>query len=279
MLSPTLHPYRLLQWLVFLQLLGRAWQHWFWDVPLRALLWHEALMTRPVRLLLGWDWTTYSGSPTVNAWITRLSIGMGFLYAIAALIALSMQPQRPQRRDWSMVVASTLLVGLAALTWLEHFQTLGQWLEYGLQITAPLLLFGYSRWSLPRLRYLARIAVTLTFVGHGLYAFGLYPVPWHFLEMTMTGFHLSQTDSITLLRIAGLLDFVAAIALWWPASQRLALWYCIIWGGLTALARLYTHLDPFAVADSLHRWTFEVAYRLIHGGIPLWLLLVLPSRR
>lgn len=261
-----------------MQLLARAWQHAFWDVPLRALLWNETLMTQPVRLLLGWDWATYSGSLAVNAWIARISGAMGLLYALAAIAALRVQPQRPQRSDWALPVASGMLAGLAALTWLEHFQTLGQWLEFGLQVVAPLLLFGYNRWPMARLRTLARVAITLTFVGHGLYAFGVYPVPWHFIEMTMAGFQLSQADSVTLLRIAGLLDFVAALALWWPPAQRAALWYCCIWGFMTAIARIYTHWDAWAVAESLHRWGFETLYRLIHGGIPLWLLLALSPK-
>lgn len=279
MSRPYSAPYPLLRWLVIVQLLGRAWQHWFWDVPIRALLWHESLMTRPVRFLLGWDWATYSSSLTVNTWITRLSLFTGTLYALAALAALRTSPHTPRRTDWVLPFASLMLTGLAALTWLEHFQTLGQWLEFGLQIAAPLLLFAHSRWLLPRRITIARAAVSLTFIGHGLYAFGIYPVPWHFVEMTMAGFHLSDSDSILLLRIVGLLDFVAALALWWPRATRAALWYCCIWGFMTALARVYTHFEAWAITESLHRWAFEMLYRLIHGGIPLWLLLVHPSQR
>ncbi|MCB0639341.1 MAG: hypothetical protein KDC54_22100 [Lewinella sp.] len=273
-----------LRWATIFVFLGRAWQHLYWDAPFRALLWDESMMSGLVSGL-GWSWSDWVTSATVNANIDLAVRGFGVLYVVAAAAAYLLQPGR----RWASVVLWLGTLGLVFLSFLytkEKFYHLGQFFEYSLQFGSPLLLLwlnGLRRVSLP-LEWAIRLAIALTFTCHGLYAFGFYPRPVNFTSMVMDGLWLSQENAIILLEIAGTLDFIVAffLLLPWRPGARVALAYCVIWGGLTAFARIWSYLWVSPLDTVLLQWVHESVYRWPHFLVPLGALLAglpLPRRR
>lgn len=257
--------------------IGRAWQHLFWDIPLRELLWHEAWMSGLVSRWLGMTWEAYISSMAIDNFMVGFSIGMGLFYAGCAVASILVN----EKRQWlgRMLLAGSLgLLLLSGLYWLEKFQSIGQFIEYALQVATPVFLYWvlFKNENQKYLLFAMKIAVALTFIGHGLYALGFYPVPVLFMQMTINFFQIGDIAAKTFLQIVGILDLVAAILLFVPSRilQNIALWYCIIWGTVTAFARIVCHFDTQIPVESCHQWLHEVVYRLPHGGVPLILYLM-----
>jgi hypothetical protein len=251
--------------------LGRAWQHWFWDIPMRELLWDEHLMTTPVKVLLGIDWETYISSMTVNAWMESMVSTVGFFYLGCSVAAIFVN----KNRKWLgrlLIIGAVGLFLLAGLYWVEKFMKIGQWIEYSLQITTPVFLYYTIFKPQKDLTLWMKIAIALTFIGHGLYALGYYPVPAHFVQMMIDGFGINEASSMTFLKIVGIVDLIVAIGIFIPFLEKPSLIYCVVWGTMTAFARIIAHFDFDVPLLSLHQWLYEVLFRLVHGGIPLWVL-------
>ena len=73
------------------------------------------------------------------------------------------------------------------------------------------------------------------------------------------------------LKIMGILGFVVAGLIFWKLTFPVAVWYCIVWGTLTALARIIANVYWASFSEDLHQWWFETLYRFVHGGLPLFL--------
>ncbi len=261
-------------------LLGRAYQHLFWDAPFRALLWDERWL-RPLIESLGWVWSDWVTSPAVDANIQRAITGMGIFYLLAALsIIWACLPAHARFTKWArkllpffMWSSAFLLFLLALMYWKEKFFHLGQLFEFSLQAISPLLfLLSQNAGASAVRRRLGwiKLAIALTFVCHGLYALGIYPRPGDFVTMMMQGLWLSEDQAMKMLYLAGVLDFVAALALFLPGRVgKVALWYCILWGLLTALARVWAHFYLPFWSESLHQWAWQTVVRLPHFFVPL----------
>ena len=120
-----------------------------------------------------------------------------------------------------------------------------------------------------------KIAIAFTFSAHGLYAIGFYPQPGVFVDMLINILHLSETTAKTFLVVAGILDFVLAIGIFIPRIAQYFLIYAAVWGGLTALARVWANFYLAFPIDSLHQNLHETLYRLPHMLIPLAVLYIL----
>lgn len=251
-------------------LLGRAWQHFFWDLPYRALLWDETLMRPLVEGVFGVSWGHFAANFPLDAF----AVGIGVFFALGALLAAF--PERfPARTRFFLPVLSGWLLFLAFLYSKEYKYQVGQFIEYALQVGAPLFLFWYWKKGgmSPGLERAMRWATALTFAGHGLYAVGYYPRPGHFTTMAVNGLGLPAETANQILFAAGVLDFVAALWLILPIPGRaIALWYCVVWGFATTMARPVTNFYAEFWASSLHQWVFEAVYRFPHFLIPLALI-------
>jgi hypothetical protein len=93
--------------------------------------------------------------------------------------------------------------------------------------------------------------------------------------MTCVILHIEYETAKTLLRIAGVLDFLVCIGIFIVPLRRASALYATIWGFLTALAR------PVAgMSWSLNYWggdqyLHEAVLRAPHFLIPLYLFLIL----
>lgn len=270
-------PTRLLQFLVLALLWGRAWQGLFWDLPLRSFFWDQNWLEGIVTTLTQDTWQHYvtNESLATDQLIDGLGVGLGVFWALAGL-GVFLWRDRPRLGKWIWRGCSVSLLVLAFLYFKERYWQVGQLLEYSAQVSAPLLLayVWYQGKNTARFRGLVKLIIALTFISHGLYAMGYYPVPGHWVEWCRNILHLEGDASVRYFLLgAGLLDVLASIALFLPYrwAYKPALIYCITWGFLTAFARFFGNFYADMVLVSLHQHLYEVAYRLVHGGLPLLL--------
>ena len=261
--------------------LGRAYQHWFWDAPYRTLLWDESLMRPLLERFLHVSWSDYASNLGVDRGIRVVMKVIGSFFGLGALVAAF--PHFFPKRVWKLwLILSGWLVFLSFLYYKENYYQLGQFIEYALQVATPLFFYvlmdrgelniSWGRWM--------RIATALTFTGHGLYAIGFYPRPGHFTTMTIQALDISQEYANQFLWTAGILDFIVALwVLLIIPGRGYALAYCIFWGLLTSLARIWANFYPEFWVNSIHQWLFEFVYRTPHFLIPFAILLLGPPPR
>ncbi len=260
----------------FLTFVGHGWVCLNGNMPIRALLWDEELMTGVVESWLGMNWGEYVSSLEIADRIdgfVRIQGWVFLFFGLCCLIPL---------RKWCGSIYLVGAVNLGLLAWLKYLDGgtgIGMLLEHASQFCIPVILYFalYSGkgWC-GGTNLIAKVSIALTFVFHGFFAIGFYsditwfshPMPQSFPEMTMACLNLeSETAAERILLVAGIVDIVAAILIFVPAfPQWIPLGYMIVWGFLTALARPWSH------PDSLDAWVPEMLYRAPHFGLPLILL-------
>ena len=264
-------------WASVLLLLARAWQYIYWDSPLRVLVWDEDFFSGIVTRL-GWTWSDWVTSERVGSWISQWTIGLGIVLLIGALALLIAHYTK-----WSTITTVTLFTSVIVLLFHGVLETkgnywrLGHFAELTLQWSTPLLLWlmVQKKANYLFIDYALRITIALTFIGHGLYAYGYYPVPGHFQQMMISGFGVDNSQALNLLKLAGILDFIAAALIFVPIRKirELALVYIIIWGFLTALARIWSHVDSSSLNYLFTHWIPQFCVRSEHFLAPIALLL------
>ncbi|MEL6140949.1 MAG: hypothetical protein AAFQ37_07785 [Bacteroidota bacterium] len=269
-------------------LIGRGLQGLWWDYPLRALLWDQAIM-EPLVAFWGYDWSDWVTNPSVEKSIQQLVRGCAIYLLLCAALLLPSLRKRPIAR-WLLSGAGVLVIGLVLLGTKEQFWRFGYLLEHALQMGAVFLAINVAAQGvLGTLRPWIRLLTAATFIGHGLYAIGYYPIPYHFVLMTtegldfifgasnhagsadFTGAGLSPEAARFILLIVGGLDFLAAICLLLPSkkAQQLGLYWIIPWAILTTLARLWANGQYSSWENLLFLWTPEFLFRLPHIFLPL----------
>lgn len=251
--------------------LGRAYQHLFHDAPFRAILWDETLMGEAVGRIFNVSWDVYLRDPKYDLMIMNLIFGFGLVYLLGTLISFF---KRKSALNYFLIFGSFCLMFLAYLYCKEKFYTPAQFFEYSLQFGSPLFLFLVIRESFKEhLILFMKIAIALTFVSHGLYALGIYPVPGNFVQMTLNILPVQEKQAIQFLALAGILDIVISILIFVPGKlSRYALIYAIIWGALTAFARIVANFEFENMLASVHQWLHQSVYRFPHFLIPMAVL-------
>ncbi|PSR05159.1 MAG: hypothetical protein BRD50_01690 [Bacteroidetes bacterium SW_11_45_7] len=277
-----LRPVFLLRLASFFVLMGRGWQFIRWDAPLRTLFRDQYLMEPVVKYLTGRDWQTYATNLHIDQAILYIEYGIGGFFIFTAIASLIIE-HRHAWLHYALYTASGLLFLSTLLYWKEQAFSIGRLLELTIQWTTPLFLVLYVQKEgvSERLLFFMKVAVAATFVGHGLYAFGYYPVPGSFVQMMITVFGVDENVSMTLLKIAGILDFAlsAGIFLPWRSIVTISLGYAFGWGLVTALARIISHFYRAIPLHSIEQWGHETVFRLPHALIPLIILIIVSSRK
>ena len=270
--------FKLIQFSAFSVLLGRAWQHLYWDAPFRTLLWDEALLSGIVSNWLAMDWETYITSMEVDDQISWSIKCFGVLYLLCALTALFIK-KSPRFLHHLLLIGALGLISLALLYCKERFFSIGQFLEYTLQFGSPLFLWWYisSKEVFPTKNFglVLKVAIALTFTCHGLYALGYYPIPVQFMEMTMNILGVDEDTAKTFLTIAGVLDFLVAFGIFLPWRwAKFFLLYAIFWGFGTTIARVWAYFDWEWLDYVLLQWLHESIMRMPHFLIPLAVFII-----
>jgi len=191
------------------------------------------------------------------------------LFLIAAVLSLLASP----KRKWIIPVLLLTTVNLFLQTWSSYERTnyvLAQLIEHTLQTVTPLLLImAVYLPQTKRLDIACKVAIALTFTGHGLFALGVYPVPPHFIAMFNETLGVSSNTAVVLLFIAGSLDLVVSVLLFVPRFAKYAATYAVFWGFLTAFARLtsYVQTGPMFWL-TLHQNFFKFLVRVPHFMVP-----------
>jgi hypothetical protein len=248
------------------------------DLPLRVVLWDEVWWS-PVAEALGYDWVEWVTSPSVDEKINFLGKGIGLICFLAGgTIALT-------SRVWLLRLAvgsaTVFLVLQQLLLWKDHFWQVGHLMEYALRAGAPLLWWYYFRGNSNKwVNVGIRLAIALTFVGHGMYAAGLHPVPGNFILMTQSGLGIGEQGARNLLLLVGILDFLAAILVLLPGRrfQQIGLAWIIPWAILTTAARIWSYSTLVPLDTLMSQWIPETIIRLPHILIPLALWFWLEGR-
>lgn len=267
----------LLKVLVFCLFFGRAWQGLFWDLPLRTFFWDQSILEGVVTTLTGDTWQNYVTNRSVNIdnIINGLGVLMGVFWSFCAIAVFFIKKEHKWGK-WLMYLGTLSLFILAFLYFKDKFWQLGQFLEYATQVTAPLVLVHviYKDENTPSFRWSLNVIIALTFFCHGLYAYGFYPRPGVWIQWCMDVFGFeNDTTASQFLYVIGIIDFIVAALLILPfrTTWKVVIWYCIIWGIMTSLARIAGNFYINMFWQSLHQHTYETLYRLVHGGIPLFL--------
>lgn len=245
---------------------GRAYQCIFWDIPIRSLIWNEDVFAGIIKVLFNLEWSEYLDIAETSGVIGSLVSGIGWSLLLA--LCLVFFPKKIRLFSISWITLISLFI--AFLYHLEKFNTAGQFFEYSLQFMTPILFYllwrdGVNR----RWLILAKVCIALTFTSHGLYAIGFYPVPGNFVAMTINILHVSNDTAILLLQIAGIIDVLVSIGIFFSGKIfNWSIWYCIIWGALTALARIAANIDIDWFFSSLHQWAYQTVYRIPHFLVP-----------
>ena len=185
----------------------------------------------------------------------------------------------PRSTQWFarvFVFAALLQAFYVFCLWLSHEYRWASLAEHILQCLLPIacwmmLPFKPQSWEKPS-ELLLQASLALCFIGHGLYALDIAPLPADFVNMTMQITHLTEESSRYFLSFIGCLDLMAALIIYVPIHEfrRSALLYMMIWGSLTAFARPLG--QPYvSFLDHLLQWGPECLWRLSHALIPLWL--------
>jgi hypothetical protein len=269
----------LLNWAVSLLFLGHAWVYVFWDAPFRELLWDQALMEPVIEGLFGMPWSDFVTDLSIEARIQSFGVASGIALALGAVVVHL--PARYHTLARPVVVVAVLILSLQGFVEIRNgYPQWGVALEYAARWTAPVLwLMFHKPRSLDLILQLMRLAVAATFVGHGLYAADVLPLPGHFLDMSMNSLGLGQREAVSFLWFAGILDFLTAALLFAGGPwNRWAAIYMFFWGLSTSLARVAGHWHMATPQMLWGYWLFQAMLRAPHFLLPLALLALFRRR-
>jgi hypothetical protein len=266
-------------------LLGRAYQHIRWGGPFRDMFydpqgfggWYAEMIGRPLKDIYTDHF--YEG------FLSYFSFGVGVIFLSTAFIIMWFENLKKFK---VIIYLTTFLLGLVFFGFLygKNLAQYGMFFEHSAQLVFPLLfLWNYQRKT--KLSFNAgAIAIALTFFCHGLYAYGYYPQPGHFADMMILGFGVTEDFARNMLIGIGVIDFLFAfiVVLGQLSNQFfkprkilisiliINLWYGVVWGVITSIARLYTSYSEGMVYHWLDQYLLEFLVRIPHFIIPYVLI-------
>ena len=212
---------------------------------------------------------TADGVSQQNWWWAALGVLLAWSGIYVGLAGRGMWPRRTLR----VVTAGLVVVGITEFV--ESGWQIQNLLEHALLMGAPMALA--MRWSEQGRAASVQLALFLTaatFLGHGVYALGVGREDTNFIEMTTTLLGVGADGADIFLKVVGGLDILAAILLMVGRGFKIALWYMVGWGLVTAVARVVYLTGADSNWAGVTLAVAAMAYRLVHGLAPLWILRV-----
>lgn len=254
----------------FLCFAGWTWAHFYWEGPYGILLWQDATYGFAGRLGINWDEFVGTGADDgfVQKWIARI----GWLYLACTVVTVTVR-----KGSWIQMVAlvggSGLLIILSYAKYVTSQRQLPMFIEHGGQILIPILLVvALALGVRHRVTVITSVvALVMTFAGHGCYALGLWPPPATFHAMTSVILGVEYDSANTMLRTAGVLDFLVCIGIFVPHLRRPSALYAVVWGFLTAIARPVAGMSLSLNYWGADQFVHEAVLRAPHMFIPLFL--------
>ena len=266
------HWFTLLKLSAFSVFIGRAYQFIFFDAPFKAIFtlpFIENLIDQVRLQKVEFDYA-----------INLFTTSCGFVFIVAAITALFWEKIRPDYLKRSIIYIGTgIMILLALATAKEKDYAVLQILELFIQISAPVVLLlvkQVTQANLDKIKLVLKIAISATFMAHGLFALGMIYYPVNFVDMTTGILSLTESQAKVFLTTVGILDIITAALLYFPKTLKIGLRYALIWGFITALARVVYGFNADLIAVSIHDSLYGTIYRLPHGltaGVILLILL------
>lgn len=231
----------------------------------------------PILALFNSNYHAFVSSAHTDYWIqSSIQIYGGLLFLISIVVLLI--TKKNKKIAPLLLLGSALLILLSYLFYKAKFKVFGQFIEYSCQMFSPLFLYLFLFKNIQvkkNLLFGIKVAIALTFIGHGLYAVGFYKTPASFLNMTYNcfaaiGLELSNVQIYSFLKIAGILDLLIAFSLFCPKiiTRPLLIW-AILWGFFTSFARLLSSLYLDLSFHTFSQWLPEFIIRIPHFVLPL----------
>lgn len=257
----------------FLCLAGWSWVHFYWEAPYGVLVWSDA--TYELAESLGVSWDEYVGTGASDGWVQIWLSRIAWIYIAGTVLTLTVR-----KGAWlqmaGLVLATVMLAILSYAKYVSAQYQLPMFVEHGGQILMPLLLvLALTFGARHRASVITAIAAfIMTFAGHGSYALGLWPTPSTFYAMTSVILGVEYEAAQTILRTAGVLDFVICVGILIPATRRASAAYAAVWGFLTAIARPVAGMSWSLYYWGADQYLHEAVLRAPHWIIPLYLFLL-----
>lgn len=197
-------------------------------------------------------------------------------FGVAAFVPMALL--KKSKIIYFFVIPSLIIFVHTYCSFIAAQSVIEQLVEHTLQIALPVLYIYCNttkKIKFVQLNNALAVLVGLTFIGHGIFALGVHYLPEHFIVMTNQSLNLEDFQSSRFLFVIGILDIVLSILVFIPKVRQVAVWYLIIWGILTSLARTYYVLGDGLTMELLLVNLPNTLYRLPHGLIPIIMLLII----
>ncbi|AZJ34604.1 hypothetical protein [Tenacibaculum singaporense] len=256
---------------------GRAYQHLFWDAPYRSFFWDQHLLEPIINFVFDISWQSYVTNLNTDFAIQVLTRSIGVLYLACAIISIIINEDSKKWMRSILKLGAVSLVFLALMITKNKFYHLIMFFEHTIQFGVPIaLLYFLKHKNASLLLFYLKVFIALAFICHGMYAIGIfYPLPGNFVTMTLNILPVQEEMAKNLLFVAGVLDFIIAIAIFIPKLSKPALLYACFWGLVTALTRIFSAFHYDFSLSIIHQYLYLTIYRLPHGLIPLLVYLYL----
>jgi hypothetical protein len=170
------------------------------------------------------------------------------------------------------IISSVLIFINTFGAFLDADLVIEQIVEHAIKIALPIWYYLYLQKN-KHLEITTTILISLTFIGHGIFAMGWHYIPGNFTTMTVTILNINPQNANSFLFIVGLIDLVCAIIVFFHPLKKIALYYLIFWGFTTAVARTLYGIEVAGNTQTMLFFVANALYRLPHGFLPLILLL------
>src|SRR5688572_20646941 len=176
--------------------LGWAFIHLFFDPSYRAFFWNEDWLREFIEQRMHLNWEVYVSDRNIEIIINRLQYFIGFFQLLCVGACLSF-------KRWPRLNTVILILGTISILWVgflkyvdSSFQVV-ELCEFALQVTTPLLfcMLHTEKIRKPNILLFMKVAISLTFISHGLYAIGYLPVPGHFIDMTINVLGVNEVQA------------------------------------------------------------------------------------
>ncbi len=255
-------------WAAAVVLIGRSIQHIFYSTPYRAFF----LDARWFGWYIGESrWMHWATDLATDISIKHIAFIIGIILLCFGLIFIFHRIVPRFILIICACISSLILLFLAFCFYLEAGYQYAQIIEFASQVFMPIAAVWFAiKANSKTLMTFIKIAIALTYTGHGLYALGLMPIPGNFVYMLIETLGVSDEQAIRILKIAGVMDLIVAVGIFIPKIDRILLFYALIWGFLTALARPLAYIVPNHLFWLTVKQTwFEFAVRVPHFILPL----------
>ena len=254
--------------------MARAIQMFVADSPYRILLWDEDLMKPLLENYFSLSWESWTGNVENEQIVRGIAVFSGLVFTAAALGCFFLVGKNAFSKN--IRFCANLVVSFGLILLLVNYSLYArdksnhttEFLEYALQWGSPLLLISSKHISETQLIRGAKILTGIVFFSHGLYATGFLYTPANYVSYVMGTFPVTETEAKFFLEIVGIADMVLALLILSESILKYSIYYFIVWGFLTTLARMYCnwHWDLWMI--SVQQYFHEMLVRFPHFLMP-----------